>query len=61
VEEEIDFLLHALGDVVGQVPDRIIEHEWLASIDQKLVRDLLPERGLVCFISDGTRPAHGIT
>jgi predicted ABC-class ATPase len=61
VKEEIDLLLHALGDAAGQVPDRIIEHEWLASLDQKLLRDLLPERGLVCFIGDGTRPARGIT
>ena len=54
-------LLDSLHSVVDAVPGRVLESGWERSLDQKLLRELLPSLGLVAFAGDGSRPARECT
>ena len=61
VADELSGLFQATGELVLRFPAGGLRKEWVNSLDQKLARELLPERGLVSFIGDGSRPARGLT
>ena len=54
-------LLDSLAAIVDETPHRTLERAWMHSLDQKLLRERLPDLGLVAFIGDGSRPAREIT
>lgn len=54
-------LADAVGRIVEKTPARVVEASWLASLDQKLLRQGLRERGLVSFVADGAKLARTLT
>jgi uncharacterized protein len=61
VAGSLSALLGAVGREVHRIPVRELERGWIASLDQKRLRERLPEMDLVCFVGDGTRPARECT
>lgn len=53
--------LESLVDCVHQTPILQIKRHWEAVSDQHHLREELQEKGLVCFIGDGTKPARSYT
>jgi len=54
-------LADAVGKIVEKTPARVVEASWLASLDQKLLRQGLREKGLVSFVADGSKLARTLT
>ena len=61
VTEVVARLCDAVTTVVFSVPATELERAWTSSLDQRVLRDLLPEMGMVAFIGDGTRLARRYT
>ncbi|HOI58586.1 MULTISPECIES: P-loop domain-containing protein [unclassified Methanoculleus] len=61
VEERLGALIEALDRVVRRVPEQTLAAARALSVDQKVLRRVLPGMGLVAFIADGTRPARNFT
>ncbi len=53
--------LEAIDHTVGRVPENRLAAARALSIDQKDLRQRLPELGLVAFVADGVRPARQFT
>jgi hypothetical protein len=51
----------AVGALVQKTPLFPLRTPWLASLDQKLIRNDLAERGLVSFVGDGSHLARTFT
>jgi predicted ABC-class ATPase len=58
---QLSDLAETLGVLVQNAPLPPLRTAWLASLDQKLLRNGLPKRGFVSFISDGSYLARTIT
>jgi predicted ABC-class ATPase len=43
------------------LPLHRMEDMWARSLDQKMLRDILPTLGIVSFVGDGFRPARSFT
>ncbi|MDD1682489.1 MAG: hypothetical protein LUO98_01525 [Methanoregula sp.] len=54
-------LAEAISGLVRKIPLPPLRAAWLASLDQKLLRNELPERGLVSFVGDGSHLARSFT
>lgn len=54
-------LAESLGAIILNAPFPPLRAAWLASLDQKLLREELPERGLVSFVGDGSHLARTFT
>lgn len=54
-------LAGAAAILVQKAPAPPLVSAWLASLDQKLLREELPERGLVSFAGDGSHLARSFT
>jgi len=54
-------LAEAISTIVDKSPLHRVEAAWLASLDQKLFREMLKKRGLVSFVGDGSRLARTLT
>lgn len=61
ITETIASLCDAVAAIVFSLPGRQLESAWIRVLDQQLLRDRLPELGLVNFIGDGARPARCCT
>lgn len=61
VTEAVAHLCDAIAEIACAVPAMVLEDAWLSALDQQLLRDVLPERGLVSFIGDGSRLARNYT
>lgn len=59
--ERIAALVDAVGAVVRRIPGHALEAGWIASLDQKGLRRLLPSLALVAFVGDDMRPAREYT
>jgi predicted ABC-class ATPase len=51
----------AVAEVTFSVPARELEAAWMAALDQQLLREMLPEKGLVSFVGDGAHLARSYT
>lgn len=58
---QLEDLAEAVGSLVSRFPQKCLEPSWLASLDQKGLRRVLPQQGLVGFVGDGSRLARTIT
>jgi predicted ABC-class ATPase len=56
--ETVTRFCDAIAGVAFSVPVRELESAWLTALDQHLLREMLPERGLVSFVGDGARLAR---
>lgn len=54
-------LCDAVAAVAHSLPARVLEPAWMLSLDQQLLRESLPRRGLVAFVGDGSTPARHCT
>lgn len=54
-------LCDAIAGVAFSVPARELEAAWTATLDQQLLREMLPGKGLVSFVGDGSRLARSYT
>jgi uncharacterized protein len=61
IVRDLGELAEAIGSVVQKVPLSPLRTAWLASLDQKLLREGLGERGLVAFVGDGSRLARSFS
>lgn len=61
VTESAAALLDAVARIVCAFPLRALEDAWIATLDQELVREQLPDLGLVAFAGDGARCARACT
>ncbi len=61
VADRLGSLADAVGTIMEKTPSRVIEKSFLASLDQKLLRQGLPEQGLVSFVADGSKLARTLT
>ena len=61
VADRFSELLGDLAGVVQKAPLSRMAEAQLISADQKLLRERLLDRGLVCFIGDGSRIARALT
>jgi hypothetical protein len=61
VAETTAALIAAVQKIVFTFPARVFEDAWIAVLDQELLRDRLPDLGLVAFVGDGTRFARACT
>jgi uncharacterized protein len=61
----IDLLISGLAEAIGALAEKTplppLRAAWLASLDQKLLRRELSERGLVAFVGDGSHLARRFT
>lgn len=57
----INTLTEAMDHEIRNIPGSDLIAAWELSIDQKTIRRSLPERGLVSFIGDSSRPARCFT
>lgn len=58
VGETLRELCDAIGDAEAGVPPQVVERAVLTSVDQKFLRQRLPEEGVISFIADGSRMAR---
>lgn len=61
VSRQLEDLADAVGTLVRKVPVAPLVSAWVASLDQKLIRKELAERGLVSFVGDGSHLARTFT
>ncbi|HOT04490.1 MAG TPA: ABC-ATPase domain-containing protein [Methanolinea sp.] len=61
VAETVARFCDAIAEIAYAVPAKELEAAWRSTLDQQLLRDALPELGLVSFISDGSRLARNYT
>jgi hypothetical protein len=61
VTEAAARLCEAVTRIVCSIPVRDLETAWIMTLDQELLRESLPERGLVSFVGDGSRLARHYT
>ncbi len=61
VQDVLADLAGAVGDIIERTPEKILEKSWLASLDQKLLRQGLRDKGLVSFVADGSKLARSLT
>ncbi|MCQ8893620.1 MAG: hypothetical protein NQU46_03165 [Methanolinea sp.] len=61
VVETVARFCEAVADVTFSVPARELEASWMAVLDQQLLREMLPEMGLVSFVGDGARLARAFS
>lgn len=61
VESLLTMYVESLVECVHNVPMGLIKKDWEVTADQQQLRSELPDRGMVCFIGDGTRPARAYT
>jgi predicted ABC-class ATPase len=61
VTETATCLCDAVTACVFSLPVRRLEAAWISTLDQQVLRDTLPSRGLVSFIGDGARLARQCT
>jgi predicted ABC-class ATPase len=54
-------LCDAVAARVFSLPVRVLEAAWITTLDQQVLRDMLPSLGLVSFIGDGARLARHCT
>lgn len=54
-------LCDAVAAIACSVPVRVLETAWISTLDQQLIREMLPSLGLVSFIGDGARLARHYT
>ncbi len=57
----LEYLAETVGSLVSRFPRQRLEPAWLASLDQKGLRRILPHKGLVGFVGDGSHLARSIT
>jgi len=58
MSETLTRLCEAISIIVFSMPGSVLARAWENSLDQKLLRDMLPSFGLVAFIGDGARLAR---
>ncbi|HON82251.1 MAG TPA: ABC-ATPase domain-containing protein [Methanoregulaceae archaeon] len=61
VAETLSCFFEAVSAEVFSVPSPDLEAAFLATLDQQLLRESLPSRGLVSFVGDGSRLARRCT
>ena len=61
VAETTEALLDGVQKIVFAFPARALEDAWIGALDQELLRERLPDLGLVAFIGDTTRFARACT
>ena len=61
VSSTLSAYIESMADFVCHVPPVRIRKDWEATTDQQHLRSELHNRGLICFIGDGTRPARSYT
>ncbi|MDD1685719.1 P-loop domain-containing protein [Methanoregula sp.] len=54
-------LADAISTSVQKTPLPLLKSAWLTSLDQKMLRGMLRNRGLVSFVGDGSRLARTLT
>lgn len=59
--ETLSRYLDSVARIARSVPVRTLEDAWLLSLDQQMLREQLPDLGLVAFIGDGAKPARACT
>lgn len=58
VTEAVAHMCDTVAGIVFAVPVPELVRAWTSALDQRMLRDRLPELGLVAFIGDGTRLAR---
>ncbi|NMB78488.1 MAG: hypothetical protein GYA23_05270 [Methanomicrobiales archaeon] len=58
---QLAYFAEATGTLIQNCPVKRLHSSWITSLDQKLLRASLADRGLVAFIGDGSRLARSIT
>lgn len=61
IAERIARFCDAIAAVAFSVPARILVESWKVTLDQELLREMLPEIGLVSFVGDGSCLARSYT
>lgn len=61
ISGKLSDLAESIGDLVQKTPLSRLRTPWLASLDQKLIRNDLAARGLVSFIGDDSHLARTFT
>ncbi len=61
IAERVARFCDAVARVIFSVPARELESAWTATLDQELLREQLPDLGLVSFVGDGARLARSYT
>jgi len=61
VMEAVARLCDAVADIACSLPVPELEAAWITALDQQLLRETLPERGLVSFVGDGSLLARHYT
>jgi hypothetical protein len=61
VSEISSAYLEAVAKIAWSLPTRVLEEVWIQTLDQELLRDCLPDLGLVAFVGDGSKPARACT
>ena len=61
IGQQLADLAAAVSSSVQNAPLPPLRAAWIASLDQKLLRQELPARGLVSFVGDGSRLARSFT
>jgi hypothetical protein len=59
--ETVERFCEEIAGVTFSVPARELEAAWTATLDQQLLREMLPGKGLVSFVGDGSRLARSYT
>jgi len=60
-QETVTALSDAVAGIVCTFPARVLEPAWVNTLDQQLLREMLPRLDLVSFVGDGVRPARQCT
>ncbi|OPY37920.1 MAG: putative ATPase of the ABC class [Methanoregula sp. PtaU1.Bin051] len=61
ITETMQALFDSISSEAEAMPVRVLTNAWENSLDQKLLRNQLPELGLVAFAGDGSRPARSFS